>query len=233
MSHWHALWRKKKRMWPTAGAPQEKAMSFRSCRPLWTKSWLTHVQPGTLSATILTSSLASSSVQVTSPVHLSWWVLEITLKSFEARTWPHLQENVPPFCWTSSFRDISQEAHWERDQSLLRDAKHFRVFSGTCSTLWFTSWLLIAGSIVYSFPRHFGTSWRHCILIVALNVDKPAQPPGPVSWQSKLTAASVCRRRNGLPYSSHRVAKWSDCVLSDHPRSMFSVSVPFVQEKTR
>lgn len=64
MSHWRALWRKKKRTWYIVGVPLErKAMSFKSSTPLWTKNWLTHVQPRTLSATILTLSLSNSHAQ--------------------------------------------------------------------------------------------------------------------------------------------------------------------------
>lgn len=42
MSHWHVLWRKKKRMWHTPGVLWGKrAVSFESSRPLRTKSWCT------------------------------------------------------------------------------------------------------------------------------------------------------------------------------------------------
>lgn len=65
-SHWRALWIKKKRMWHIVGVHEGKrAMSFKSSGPLTTKRRLTRVQHGTPSATILTPSLPSSSVQVT------------------------------------------------------------------------------------------------------------------------------------------------------------------------
>lgn len=111
-------------------------MSFKSSRLLRTKSWLTRVQPRTLSATILTLSLPGSSVQVTSSAHLSWWVSEITLRSCKVWMWATFSREMC-FLYLCLVTEgiTSQEAHWERGQSLLRDARHFWVF---CGSPWWT-----------------------------------------------------------------------------------------------
>lgn len=171
MSPWHAPWRKKKKMWHTVGVPWGQRVVFsKSSRLLTTKSWLTPVQPGTPSATILTPSLPSSSVQVTA-LSIFPGVLPITLESCKAWVWASFSRAMcPPY------------ARLGPQGPLLPGSPGNRSKPEGWSLVPFLT--LTFDSRKYSFPQSSGTplegpQFGRC----PWNVAKPAQHLGPIFWE--------------------------------------------------